>query len=124
MKGKNLFILKRSVWETWSLKLGGPDRMPLGELKRSRGRVATKRAIPAALRLGRMKEATLKHFVERLRPVFDEGRYCGALVHSARAGLSTALAASASACIRTWSEEEGGQLLTTTRAARHSRELE
>jgi hypothetical protein len=32
MKGKNLFILKRSVWETWSLKLGGPDRMPLGEL--------------------------------------------------------------------------------------------
>jgi hypothetical protein len=26
MKGKNLFILKRTVWET------GPDRMPLGEL--------------------------------------------------------------------------------------------
>jgi hypothetical protein len=26
----------------------------------------------------------LKRFVGRLRPVFDEGRYCGALVHSAR----------------------------------------
>jgi hypothetical protein len=27
MKGKNLFILKRSAWETWSLKLGDPDRV-------------------------------------------------------------------------------------------------
>jgi hypothetical protein len=26
-----------------------------------------------------MKEAALKHFVERLRPVFDDGRYAGAI---------------------------------------------
>jgi len=30
----------------------------------------------------RLKEATLKHFVER--PIFDDGRYCDASVHSAK----------------------------------------
>jgi hypothetical protein len=34
-----------------------------------------------------MREASLKHFVERLRPVFDEGRYCGALVQAARVAM-------------------------------------
>jgi hypothetical protein len=28
MKGKNLFISKRSPWEAWSFKIGGPDRAP------------------------------------------------------------------------------------------------
>jgi hypothetical protein len=28
---------------------------------------------------GLVKEATLKHFVERLRPVLDDGRYAGAI---------------------------------------------
>jgi hypothetical protein len=28
---------------------------------------------------GWVKEATLKHFVERLRPVLDDGRYAGAI---------------------------------------------
>jgi hypothetical protein len=49
------------------------------------GAFATRRAIPAALRLGRMKEATLKHFVERLRPVFDEGRSAASRVGRAPA---------------------------------------
>jgi hypothetical protein len=31
-----------------------------------------------------MKEATLKHFVERLRPVFDDDRYSGALIYGPR----------------------------------------
>jgi len=31
-----------------------------------------------------MKEATLKHFVQRLRRVFDESRYCNALVQNGR----------------------------------------
>jgi hypothetical protein len=31
-----------------------------------------------------VKEATLKRLIERLRPVFDEGGSCGALVHSAK----------------------------------------
>ena len=26
----------------------------------------------------------MKHFVERLRPVFDQGRYCGALLVTAK----------------------------------------
>jgi hypothetical protein len=45
----------------------------------SRGLSRHQRSIPVAPRLGRMKQATLKHFVERLRPVFGEGRYCGAV---------------------------------------------
>jgi hypothetical protein len=31
-----------------------------------------------------MKEATLKHFVELPRLVFDEGSYCGALLANAK----------------------------------------
>jgi hypothetical protein len=35
-------------------------------------------------RFGRMKEATLKHFVELPRLVFDEGSYCGAPLATAK----------------------------------------